>query len=186
MENIYFIIFSYTKIKGKKRLLAELTERNIEFYLPAKKVLKPCNDRKVWVEEPVFKRYIFVKVSYKEFFIVLKLPGVICYVNFEGKAMPVSESEILNMKTFLAQTDHKITLTYELVKKSLLVEVTQGSLKGMKGELINVYGQARLIMRIETMNCCLCANVSRDEIKILDERIRSLGRIQSNPPGTTL
>lgn len=160
----------YTRANGEKKLLSNLLEKNIECYLPVKKSLKCWSDRKKWVEEPLFRCYLFVKVCYKEFFIALNTPGVVCYVSFGGKAQPIPEEQILNIKSFLDQSDHEITLTYERIQKGVSVEVLHGSLKGVKGEVINTCGQTRLVMRIDSMNCSLYANISKDEVKILDEK----------------
>lgn len=159
----------YTRANGERKLLSNLLEKNIECYLPLKKSLKCWSDRKKWVEEPLFRCYIFVKVSHKEFFTVLNTSGVVCYVSFGGKAQPIPETQINNIKTFLSQCDHEVTLTFERIQKGVTVEVLHGSLKGVKGEVVNICGQSRLVMRIDSMNCSLYANISKDEVRILDE-----------------
>lgn len=160
----------YTRANGEKKLLSNLLEKNIECYLPVKKSLKYWSDRKKWVEEPLFRCYIFVKVSYKEFFTALNTPGVVCYVSFGGKAQPIPDSQIADIKAFLDQSDHEVTLTYERIQKGVSVEVLHGSLKGIKGEVINICGQTRLVMRIDSMNCSLYANISKDEVRLLEEK----------------
>lgn len=159
----------YTRANGEKKLLANLEERKIECYLPLKKTLKIWSDRKKWVEEPLFRCYIFVKVSYKDYFTALNTPGAVSYISFGGKAQPIPEAQILNIKTFLAQSDHEVTLTYERIQKGVTVEVLYGTLKGVKGEVISICGQSRLVMRIDSMNCSLYANISKEEVKILEE-----------------
>ncbi len=159
----------YTRANGEKKLLANLEERKIECYLPLKKTLKIWSDRKKWIEEPLFRCYIFVKVSYKDYFTALNTQGAVCYISFGGKAQPIPEAQISSIKTFLAQSDHEVTLTYERIQKGVTVEVLYGSLKGVKGEVINICRQSRLVMRIDSMNCSLYANISKEEVKILDE-----------------
>lgn len=159
----------YTRANAEKKLFDNLQEKNIECYLPMRKVLKFWSDRKKWVDEPLFRCYIFVKVSYKEFFTALNTPGVVCYISFGGKAQSIPEGQINNIKAFLAQCDHEITVSYERIQKGVTVEVLQGSLKGIIGEVINVCGQSRLLIRIDSMNCSLYANISKDEVKILSE-----------------
>ena len=160
----------YTRANGEKKLLSSLVEKNIECYLPLKKTLKSWSDRKKWVEEPLFRCYIFVKVCYREFFTALNTPGVVCYVSFGGKAQPIPEAQILNIKSFLNQSDHEVTLTYERIQKGVSVEVLHGTLKGVKGEVINICGQTRLVMCIDSMNCSLYANISKEEVKVLEEK----------------
>jgi len=161
----------YTRANGEKKLFDNLQEKNIECYLPTRKVLKVWSDRKKWVEEPLFRCYIFVKVSYKEFFNVLNTPGAVCYISFGGRAQSIPESQITNIKSFLYQSDHEVTLTYERIQKGDVVEVQNGSLKGVKGEVANIFGQMRLLIRIDSMNCSLYANISREEVKLLEENL---------------
>lgn len=160
----------YTRANGEKKLYENLKEMNVECYLPTRKVLKIWSDRKKWIDEPLFKCYIFVKVSYREFFNVLNTPGAVCYVSFGGRAQSIPEVQINNIKNFLTQCDHEVTLTYERIQKGVMVEVLAGSLKGIKGEVTNIYGQTRLVIRIDSMNCSLYANISRDEVKLLEEK----------------
>lgn len=159
----------YTRANSEKKVAEKLIEKNIECYLPTRKVLRTWSDRKKRIEEPLFKCYLFVKVSYKEFFNALNTNGVVCFVTFGGKAQPIPENQIYNIRTFMSQIDHEVTLTYERIQKGVTVQVANGSLQGIKGEVINIYGQSRLMIRIDSMNCCLYANISRDEVKLVNE-----------------
>ena len=159
----------YTRANSEKKLLDNLQEKRIECYLPVRKVLKTWSDRKKWQEEPLFKCYIFVKVSYKEFFTALNTPGVVCYVSFGGKAQAIPENQINNIRALMDQFDRNVTLTYERIQKGIKVQVTSGSLIGVHGEVVNLFGQSRLLVRIDSMNCCLYANISREEVKIVEE-----------------
>jgi len=162
----------YTKANGEKKLLESLLEKNIECYLPLRKVLRVWSDRKKWIEEPLFKSYLFVKVSNKEFFNVLNTAGVVCYVCFGGRAQAIPESQIVNVKKFLEQCDREITLTYERIQKGVVVEIQCGSLKGIKGEVINLYGQSRLLVRVDSLNCSVYANISKEEVKLLEDKVK--------------
>jgi transcription antitermination factor NusG len=159
----------YTRANSEKKVAEKLKEKNIECYLPTKKVVKIWSDRKKRVEEPLFRCYLFVKVSYIEFFNALNTNGVVCFVTFGGKAQPIPEIQINNIRAFMTQIDHEVTLTYENIQKGVMVQVTSGSLYGIKGEVISIYGQSRLMIRINSMNCCLYVNISRDEVRLLEE-----------------
>lgn len=159
----------YTKANSEKRLFENLKEKNIECYLPFRKVLKVWSDRKKWVEEPLFRSYIFVKVSHKEFFNVLSSAGAVCYISFGGRAQSIPETQINSIKTFLAQSEHEITVSHERIQKGVSVEVLFGAFKGISGEVVNVLGQSRILVRIDSMNCSLYANISKEEIKLLEE-----------------
>jgi hypothetical protein len=42
-------------------------------------------------------------------------------------------------------------------------------LQGVFGEVMSLFGQSRLLIRIDSMNCCLYANISREEVKLAEE-----------------
>jgi len=157
----------YTKINGEKKIQANLQEQNIECYLPLRKTLRQWSDRKKWVEEPLFRSYIFVKASHIEFFDVLSVPGVVCYVSFGGRAQPIPEFQIENVKTFVKQKEKEIILTRENIERGLKAEVLIGPMKGVQGEVVQICGQYRILIRVESMGCCLYANISKDEVKFL-------------------
>jgi transcriptional antiterminator RfaH len=159
----------YTRANSEKKVAEKLIEKNIECYLPTRKVIKTWSDRKKTIEEPLFRCYLFVKVSYREFFDALNTNGVVCFVTFGGKAQPIPENQINDIRIFMGQIDHEVTLTYERIQKGVIVQVTSGSLQGIKGEVINIYGQSRLMIRIDSMNCCLYANISREEVKMTED-----------------
>jgi transcription antitermination factor NusG len=158
----------YTKVNSEKKIRTQLEEQNIECYLPLKRTLRQWSDRKKWVEEPLFRSYIFVKVSHAEFFNVLDISGVVCYVSFGGRAQSIPEYQIGNIKTFVKQEEKEISLTQELVQKGLKAEVLWGPLKGVKGEIVELSGQYRILIRVETIGCSLYANITKEEVKILE------------------
>jgi|WetSurMetagenome_2_1015567.scaffolds.fasta_scaffold269075_1 transcriptional antiterminator RfaH len=160
----------YTKANGEKRLLSNLQEKQIECYLPLRKVLKYWSDRKKWLEEPLFRGYIFAKVSYREFFDVINTQGAVCYVSFGGKAQPIPEIQMNNIKTMVEQTEKEISLSYQNIKRGQQAEVIYGTLKGVQGEIVEILGQDRILIRIESLNCSLHANISRDEVSILSKK----------------
>jgi transcription antitermination factor NusG len=160
----------YTKINSEKKILEELQEQEIESYLPLKKTLRQWSDRKKWIEEPLFRSYVFVKVSHIEFFDVLAVPGVVCYVSFGGRAQAIPEYQIENVKAFVQQEKNEIILTKELIEKGAKVEVLYGPLKGVKGEIIKIFGQYRILIRVDAMGCSLHTNISKEEIKFLNTK----------------
>lgn len=158
----------YVKVNQEKKVLAALQEENIECYLPLKKTLKQWSDRKKWIQEPLFRCYLFVKVSYVEFFKVLSTHGVIRYVSFGGKAQKIPNNQIESVKILIKQEEKEIVLTKEHVAKGVKAEVVFGKLKGLQGEIVKICGKSRIVIRIESLNCSLYAQISKDEIKLLN------------------
>lgn len=156
----------YTKVNQEKKLAENLKDKNIEYYLPLKKTLRKWSDRKKWIEEPLFRCYLFVRVSYIEYFGVLHMPGVVNYVCFGGIPQSIPECQIESVKTIAQQHDREIDVNYQNVKKGTVTEILAGPLKGLKGEVVRLCGQYRLMIRMITMGCSLFVNISKDEIKL--------------------
>lgn len=167
----------YTKPNREKRIIKELLEDNIECYLPVTNALKQWTDRKKWIEEPLFRSYIFVRVSYVEFFNVLNAQGVVCYVSFGGKPQTIPDYQIENIKTLVKQEEKEIILTKERIAKGSKAIVQFGPLKGVQGEVVQICGQSRILIRIDTLGCSLHTNISIEEIKLIaPETLSATGR----------
>ncbi len=158
----------YTKVNAEKKIRKQLEEENIQCYLPLKRTLRQWSDRKKWIEEPLFRSYIFVRVSHIEFFNTLDVTGVVGYVSFGGRAQSIPEYQIENIKMFVKQAGKEISITQDRIQKGLQAEVLCGPLKGVKGEVTELFGQYRILIRVETMGCSLYTNISKEEVKIVE------------------
>ena len=155
----------YTRPHNEKKVCSWLKENNIECYLPLKSSLRQWSDRKKWIEEPLFRSYIFVRVSYIEYFNVLSIPGVIKYVSFGGQPQAIPDNQIEYIKIIVQQRDQEIEVNYKNIRKGSECEVLFGPLKGIRGEVVRISGQSRLVIRLASMGVSLQVNISRDEIK---------------------
>ncbi|WP_321344782.1 UpxY family transcription antiterminator [uncultured Draconibacterium sp.] len=170
----------YTKTNFEKRIKGYLNQQNIECYLPVHKTLKQWSDRKKWIEEPLFKSYIFVRVSNVEFFNVLNIPGVFSYVSFGGKPQTIPDYEIENVKIFVEQGDQEVILTREKIASGMKVRIQHGPLKGVIGEVVQMSGHSRIMIRVESLGYCLSLNVSKNMIKDLTSSEAEFRRIPGN------
>jgi transcription antitermination factor NusG len=158
----------YTRSRSEKKLYSELEEKGIEAYLPLKKELRVWSDRKKWVETPLFNSYVFVKVSDREYFDAVNSYWAVRYVCFESHAVPIPDSQIESLKLFLEDTKRNVELTQSSLKKGDHLEVTLGPLKGVRGELLQLRGQHRIVLRFISLGCCVHADISMEEVKRLN------------------
>tara|TARA_R110001583_G_scaffold8896_2_gene41991 strand:- start:43352 stop:43897 length:546 start_codon:yes stop_codon:yes gene_type:complete len=157
----------YTRSRSEKKLYSELEKKGIEAYLPLKKELRVWSDRKKWVETPLFNSYVFVKVSDREYYDAVNSYWAVRYVCFESGAVPIPDSQIESLKLFLEDTKRDVELTQSSMKKGDHLEVTLGPLKGVRGELLQLRGQHRIVLRFISLGCCVHADISMDEVKRL-------------------
>ena len=156
----------YTKPRNEKKVHQHLLDAGIDTYLPLLKVLRQWSDRKKWVEEPLFKSYLFVHITPNQYYDVLNAWGVVRYITFEGKAVVVPPAQILAIRQFInEEADHE-QVTEEF-KKGDKVEIFRGSLKGLLGQLVEVRGKQKVRIEIEAIGQSIVLTIPKSYLKII-------------------
>jgi transcription antitermination factor NusG len=148
----------YTRPRFEKQVSQRLNEQGIEAYVPLIKTLRQWSDRKKMVELPLFSSYVFVHIDRRFYDQVLQTNGVVKYITFEGKAVPIPAEQIDNLK-IIVNSNEKIETSWERHRKGDMVRVTAGSLKGLKGELITDGDRRKVLVRIDKIDQNLVVEV---------------------------
>ncbi len=154
----------YTRSRFEKKVLKEMEQLGVECYLPLHRKLKQWSDRKKWVEEPLFRSYIFIKIHKDEYYKVLEVNGVINFISFEGRAAIVRDDQIEILKRILF-SDTEFIVSNDEINPGTEIEIIYGSLKGLKGQLIKYKSKKKVIVKIESINHSLLLNIGRQFIK---------------------
>jgi transcription antitermination factor NusG len=156
----------YTRSRGEKKALKNMTENGYDAYLPIIQTLRQWSDRKKKVEVPLISCYIFVHVTAREYYSILSTPGVVRYVTFEGKPTPIPDSQINIMKRAV-EGNLPIEATTEKFTPGQMVKIISGPLNGLEGELLNLNKKHNLIIRLENIGYTLKVDVSASSVVIL-------------------
>ncbi len=157
----------YTRSRAEKKVKEELTLKGIECFLPLQKKLRQWKDRKKWVETPLISGYCFVRISLKEYDDVLRTNHVVCYITFEGKAAIIPEKQIDALRRMLKQQDFDISVTHETFEPGKKVEIIEGPMMGTRGELLEVRGKNKFILRLYQINSIFTAEVPASHLSFL-------------------
>lgn len=141
-------VAAYTKPRNEKKVLERLVGAGVEAYLPLQRTLKQWSDRKKWVEEPLLRSYIFVRITEREYYHVLGIPGMVRYVMFEGKAAPIPDKQIDMLKLFMGM-DVETEVVEEEILSGEMVEIVGGKLAGFSGEMLRHNGKNKVVVRLE-------------------------------------
>ena len=155
----------YTKPRWEKKVARLLDQQGFENYCPVNKVTRQWSDRKKVVLEPVFKGYVFVKISAEEKWEVKKINGVLNYVHWLGKPAPIREAEIMTIRKFLNEfTDVEVS---ELsLRVNSTVKIKTGVLMNYQGILIELTGNKARV-KIESMGLQLSAQFDKKNLELL-------------------
>ena len=156
----------YTNSRAEKRVSDRLEEIGIETFLPLQKTLRQWSDRKKLVEKPLISSYVFVRIIPKEYFTVRKIDGIVKFIMIEGKPVPIPESQITNLR-ILCGSDAEVEISADVYEKGDQVEVTVGSLAGLRGELIRVGRKHKVVIRIIQPGMNLTVDIKTNAIRKL-------------------
>lgn len=121
----------YTKPRSEKMVDERLQSKGIETYLPLHETIKQWSDRKKKVKEPLFKSYVFVRVTERERLEVLKVNGVLNFVFWLGKPAVIQDVEIERIKYFLKEAVNK-EIAIDNLEPGELAKITGGHFKDEK------------------------------------------------------
>ena len=153
----------YTKPRHEKTVEKELQKKEFEVYLPLLKQRRKWSDRKKWVEFPLFRSYIFVKTEIKNALFVLQTLGVVKVVKFGGEVAVVQNDSIQAIKLMI-EGGYSPEATDYFVKGDP-VEVKDGPLKGLVGEVIRVDNHDRLLVRVDAIQHSVSVQINRAFLK---------------------
>lgn len=156
----------YTRPRAEKLVFARLEEESIETFLPLQKTFRIWSDRKKLVEKPLLPSYIFVKTFKKNFPKVYKINGVVKFISFEGKPVSIPQRQIDNLK-LLINSNAQIEVSSEKFAPGDNVEVINGSLIGLTGELIRIGSKNRVVVRIDRLDQNLILKIPKAFLKKL-------------------
>jgi len=158
----------YTKPRAEKIVHEELGYKGIESYLPLIKTLKQWSDRKKWVKEPLFKSYVFVKLTTQDYYNVLNISGVVRCIHFSGKPTPIPENQIDLVRKLLSK-DFVFEIVTERIKVGEEVEIILGSFMGFRGRLVAEKGKRRVAVALEQLGCTVLINIDIALLKPLEK-----------------
>lgn len=157
----------YTKPRWEKKVDRLLHEQGVETYCPLNRVKKKWSDRMKWVEEPLFKSYVFVRIPEQMQTQVRMVDGVLNFVYWLGKPAVVKDKEIEDIRRFMKEHSNVEVQPVEL-KPDAKVMIRSGVLMDKEAKVSRVLHQTVEVV-IETLGYRLVAKVDRSNLLPLAE-----------------
>jgi transcription antitermination factor NusG len=157
----------YTKPRWEKKVNQLLTDKGVECYCPLNKVKRKWSDRTKTVEEPLFKSYVFVKVSEEERTKVRLTNGVVNFVYWNGKPAVVREKEIQTIKLFLDEHENVQVRPMDLTVQQRVL-ITSGTFMDRTATVLDVR-KKEVKVSIDSLGYELVALIDKNKIALLDD-----------------
>jgi transcription antitermination factor NusG len=143
-ENWYVL---YTTPRAEKKVADRLKDvAGISVYLPMHKTPRKWSDRIKMVEVPLFSSYVFVKTNPENLFNVLKIPGAVRFIWFNGQPAVMHISELEAIQKFLCKAEGR-ECRYEVDEE---IRIAFGPLKDHTGKVKKVRGKYLVLILEKT------------------------------------
>ena len=152
----------YTRPRWEKKVNKLFTEKGLESYCPLNKIRRKWSDRVKIVEEPLFKSYVFVKVSTDDRTAVRMTPGAINFVYWQGKPAVIRDKEITAIRRFLDEYEN-VEVHSATLKPNQRVRITGGTLMDHEGNLLEIRHKTAKVA-IDSLGYILVAYIDRTKL----------------------
>jgi transcription antitermination factor NusG len=156
---------AYTNPRHEKRVGQQMEGNRIDSFVPLYKAVRRWKDRRKRLELPLFPGYVFVHMALKDRLQVLRLPGVVQLVSFNGKPAPLPDTEIEALRDRLARNVHVEPHPY--LKLGRRVRVHSGPMAGLEGILVRRKDKFRVVISIHMIQRSIAVEVDESEIEPL-------------------
>lgn len=163
MESHFPWFAAHTRSRHEKAVSEQLRRREIETFLPLYATIRRWKNGDHRVELPLFPGYTFVRISVKDRLRVLKIPGVVRLVGFNGAPAPIEEQEIESLRRALSAGVMASPHPYLTVGRR--ARITAGPLAGREGILIRRKGALRVVLSIEVIERSIQVDVAADSLE---------------------
>jgi transcriptional antiterminator RfaH len=140
----------YTKPRHEKKVYTQLTERNINSFLPLAKKLRTWHDRKKYVDEPLFPSYVFVYLNdLQNYYEGIDAEGSLHYVKIGKEIARVNEAVVENIKLVTGQAED-FEVSDERFQSGQKLVIREGALTGLSCEVQLKY-KKMLLVRVDLL-----------------------------------
>ena len=140
------------KYQTEKKIKAFLEEKQIEHYIPFKKVIVERCGKKIQKEKPKVSCFVFVRANYQDALVIASACTYsISYIRnlCTKKLQVIPDKQMQDFMFLLHFSETVVQISNDHLKKGDRVRVTQGEFAGIEGELIRIKGHKRVVVRLE-------------------------------------
>ncbi len=163
-ENWYAV---YTKPRWEKKVNELLLKAGMEAYCPLNKVRKKWSDRIKWVEEPLFKSYVFVRIAEEEQTAVRMVNGIVNFVYWLGRPAIIQDKEIGIIRKFLNEYTEVRAEPLDL-RIDARIKINRGVLMDKEAKVVEVMNKKVRVV-IESIGYALFAVIDKSNLSLLDK-----------------
>ncbi|TVZ38726.1 transcriptional antiterminator RfaH [Alteromonadaceae bacterium 2753L.S.0a.02] len=155
------------RTKSRQENIVEgcLKEKLITAYLPRRKTVRVRRDRRILLDLPLFPGYIFVQPKPNQFHDLSYVPGS-CGLLILGNQPAKMPARDLESVRIVVLSGERVDVNSELIPGKK-VEVLSGPFAGVKGELVKIKNQEKLLINAPVLGKSVNVEINSANIHVL-------------------
>jgi transcription antitermination factor NusG len=155
-----------TRYRFEKRVVAQLSHKSCEVYLPLLTEHHTWSDRQKVVTIPLFPGYAFVHIdqSHNARQLVLHTAGLIGFVSFGGMVVAVPPKQIEDLQLLLQEKG--LFSLHPFVHTGQRMRIRGGCLHGLEGVLVQ-HEKGKLVISIESIQRSVAIEIQGYELELV-------------------
>ena len=154
---------AYTCANRERRVAAELETRVVEHFLPQYRSVRRWKGRRVCLDLPLFPGYVFVRLALRDRLQVLKIPGIVRLVGFNGLFAELPDGEIEALRERLSRQLRAEPYPYLTAGRH--VRIRSGPFRGTEGILVRHRGRFRLVLSLDLIMRSIAVEVDVADVE---------------------
>jgi transcription antitermination factor NusG len=107
----------------------------------------------------------------------LVIPGALNFVRFDNQPAIIPEYQINDIKIFLENDVPDLEVTNERIQKGQFVKICTGPLANFIGEVSELRGRKRILIRIRQLGCIIHADLVASQVQLISaEKLEQLSK----------
>jgi transcription elongation factor/antiterminator RfaH len=154
---------AYSRPRHEKHVAHQLEERGVRSFVPVYTSVRRWKDRRKRLELPLFPGYVFVQIALQRRFDLLRLPGVVDFVRFQGMPVPVLSCEIETLRRGL--TAAAAVHPHPYLQAGRKVRIRRGALDGVEGIFVRRRGQTRVVLSVSLIQRSVAIEIEEADVE---------------------
>jgi len=154
---------AYTRSRHEKSVADQLTRKSVETFLPLYETVRRWRNGQHRLQLPLFNGYTFVRIALRDRLHVLKVPGVVRLVGFDGMPVPLPDGEIERLRQAL--TTGTRAEPHPFITVGRRVRITAGPLSGNEGTLVRRRGVLRVVLSVDLIQRSILVEVDANALE---------------------
>jgi transcription antitermination factor NusG len=148
--------------RHEKFVARHLECRGLNYFLPVYRSVRCWKNRRKELDMSLFPGYVFVNLNLRDRLGVLRAPGVVRFVLFQGQPAAIPDSEIRALESSLSAGLELQPHPY--LRQGARVRVKRGPLMGTEGIMIRRKQRFRLVLSIDLIKRSVMFEVDEADV----------------------